>query len=397
MRISTAQIFNQGLAALQNQQVAVSRTQLQVSSGNRIISPSDDPAASVQILNLQRELSLSAQHLANADKAENKLVFEEGNLQSAVGILQRVRELAVQALNDTNSAADRKTIATEIGQLNEQLLSISNTRDSNGDYLFSGFATNTQPYATINGTYQGDQGQRNLRVGSNVLVESNDPGSDVFESSFIATTITPGGGNTGSGAITITSDSGVTETFIPLTFTFAIGPPAQYTVDDGTNSVTFDYTAGQSVELDSLDPNFPSLTVTLSGAPADTDTIVVDKSVVTLNQTVFQTIDSFVTALNDDNVGPDDSPNNGDFLTNISASVDTIIDARAKVGARLNAIDSQREINDGIAFNIEKTLSGLQDLDYAEALSTLSLQLLGLEAAQQSFVRVQNLNLFNFL
>lgn len=397
MRISTAHIFQQNLTAMLNQQSDLGRTQLQVSTGNKILSPSDDPAASVQILDLQRELSLSAQHLANADKAENKLVVEEGGLKSATEILQRVRELAVQGLNDTNAAEDRKTIAIEIAQLNEQLLAISNTRDSNGDYLFSGFASNTQPYETIHGTYQGDQGQRNLRVGANVLVESNDPGNQVFESPLIATTVTPGVGNTGTGTLTITSDSGVAETFIPLTFTFASGPPAQYTVDDGTNSATFDYTPGMSVDLDSLDPNFPSLSVTLSGAPADTDTITIDKSVITPNQTVFQTIDNFVVALNNNNVGPDNSPNNGDFLTNISASIETVIDVRARVGARVNIIDSQREINDGIAFNIEKTLSELQDLDYAEAISRLSLQMTGLQAAQQSFVRVQDLNLFNFL
>jgi len=501
MRVSTAYIFDQNLSAMLNQQTELGKTQLQVSTGKRILTPSDDPAGSVQILNLQRELGLSEQYLVNADKAENKQVIEEGVLQSTTDMLQRIRELAVQALNDTNTQNDRQAISAEISQLNEQLLAMANTRDSNGDYLFSGFSSNSQPYETLHGAYQGDEGQRNLKVGTGVLIESNDPGNKVFEAPVISTTFTTTlapvattvGTNTGSGAVAvntytggsatfpaidftydlalneytindgvnapvtiaytdpmnvdlqaidpnfppmtvalsgtpadtdvltlsngtgtgqvaITDDSGVAETFSQITFSFraeiiadpvgppvVIGVPAQYDITDGINTSTVDYIDGMNVDLGTLNPNFPSISVSLSGAPLDGDVMIVEKTVTSTSQSMFKTIDNFVQALNNNTVGANDSPNNGDFLTNITASLNTVVDTRAKVGSRLNAIDQQRQINDGLSLNMQTTLSAIQDLDYAEAISRLTLQTTALQAAQQSFVKVQGLSLFNFL
>ena len=489
MRVSTAYIFDQNLSAMLNQQTELAKTQLQVSTGKRILSPSDDPAGSVQILNLQREFSISEQYLVNADKAENKQEIEEGTLKTTTDMLQRIRELAVQGLNSSNTQTDRQAIAIEISQLNDQLLALSNTRDSNGDYLFSGFKSNTQPYQTVNGDYQGDEGQRSMRVGAGVLIETNDPGNQIFEAPIVTTTLsstlTPivsdvldvtstavisvasytGGSDTfpaidftysagppneyviddgvnpfvtipysdptnvdlaalnpnfppmtvtlsgapvnndvltvdngvGTGSIAITNTSGVAEIFPELTFSYSAGPPSQYQVTDGSNSATFDYIDGMNIDLGDLNSNFPSLSLTLSGTPSDGDTIVIDKSLSQTTQSMFKTIDSFVKALNSNNVGANDSPNNGDFLSNISASLNIVTDARAKVGSRLNSISQQRETNEGLSLNMEKTLSEIQDLDYTEAISRLTLQTTALQAAQQSFVKVQGLSLFNFL
>jgi len=490
MRVSTAYMFDQNLSAMLNKQAELGKTQLQVSTGNRILNPSDDPAGSVQILNLQREVSLSEQYLANATKAENKQSNEEGVLDSATSMLQGVRELAVRGLNSTNTPADKKTIAIEIKQLNEQLLALANTRDSSGDYLFSGFKSNTQPYGTINGDYQGDEGQRNIKVGEGVLIETNDPGNQVFEAPLISTTttttlmpkVTPsldvtstaalavtsytGGSNTfsavdikydgpnnqyligdgvnypqvavaytapgpatvdlttlgpsypplsielsgtpidadvfsvgtgsGTGQANITIDSGAATTFSPVTFTYN-ELASQYEISDGTSTAIVDYIDGMSVNLSELNPAFQSLTVKLTGAPAEGDQIVIKRSETQASQSMFKTIENFANALISDDVGPNSSPNNGDFLTNISASLGVVIDTRAKVGSRLNSIDQQNQINEGISINMQKALSEIKDLDYAEAISRLSLQMTGLQAAQQSFAKVQGLSLFNYL
>lgn len=492
MRVSTAYIFDQNLSAMLNKQAELGKTQLQVSTGNRILNPSDDPAGSVQILNLQREVSLSEQYLSNATKAENKQSSEEGVLDSATSMLQRIRELAVQGLNPTNTQADKQAVAIEVKQLNQQLLALANTRDSNGDYLFSGFKSNTQPYGTINGDYQGDEGQRNIKVGEGVLIETNDPGNRVFEAPLISTTTTttltpvvtanvantgdsyvavsnytggtdvfsetftfdgtnyvdgagalypytaPGPASfnltappmtvtfsdtpaigdeltvtngSGSGQATITVDSGAGETFSPISFTYQaeiiadplalptpiVGVPARYQITDGTNTETVDYVDGMSVDLGKLNPNFTSLTVKLTGAPAEGDAIVIERAETQVSQSMFKTIENFANALIANDVGPNSSPNNGDFLTNISASLGVVIDTRAKVGSRLNSIDQQNQINEGISVGMQKALSEIKDLDYAEAISRLSLQMTGLQAAQQSFAKVQGLSLFNYL
>ena len=148
MRISTGQIFQQSLAAMLNQQSALLKTQQQIATGKTLSSPSDDPVAAVKILNVERESNLLEQYIGNAGTTVSKLRVEEGVLQGAGNVLQRIRELAVQGLNDTNTQSDRADIAQEIIQLNEELLSLANRQDANGDYLFSGFSTNTQPYTS---------------------------------------------------------------------------------------------------------------------------------------------------------------------------------------------------------------------------------------------------------
>lgn len=391
MRISTNQIFDQNLTAMLNQQSALANTQNQLSTGKKIINPSDDPAGSVQILNLQREFSLTEQYLANANAASTKLREEEIALQSATDIIQRIRELAVQGLNDTNTQPDRQAIADEIKQLNLQLLGLANTRDANGDYLFAGFASGNQPYESLNGEYQGDEGQRNLKVGASVLVATNDPGDKVFEAAVYRTEVIA----SGNGNLRITDTSNSAANFADITFTYN-DLTQQYNVSDGTNSVNIDSSSGQRFRLDELNSNFPSIQVELNGNPATGDIITISREV-TPQQTLFKTIDNFAMALEANSVGPDNSPNNGEFLKNIDVGLQNIIDIRAQVGSRMNAIEQQQAINDSVAFSLEKSLSEIRDLDYAEAISQLTRQSIGLQAAQQSFAQVQRLSLFNFL
>ncbi|MFW5426294.1 MAG: flagellar hook-associated protein FlgL [Methylophagaceae bacterium] len=395
MRISTAYMFDQNLTAMLNQQTALGQTQLQVSTGKKILNPSDDPISAIAALNLQRELNLTEQYLTNSVKAENKLEVEEGALMGATDILHRIHELAVQGLNDTNTKSDRTAIAQEITQLNGQLLALSNTRDAGGDYLFSGFKTDTQPYTSIGASYAGDSGQRNLQVGAGVLVETNDPGNQIFEADHVQT-------NLDSSAAT---DSTLTITRRGINSAIPAGSTLDVDFNSATNSLTVTlgavtqtitpYTAGEEITLTDLDPSFPDLTLKLDGGLTANDSHQL--ATVTTNQTLFKTINDFALGLTSNNVSANDSPNNGDFLANISTAMETVIDTQAKVGARLNIIEQQRDVNDGLSLNMQKTLSEIQDLDYAEAISRLTLQMTGLQAAQQSFSRVQGLSLFNYL
>ncbi len=65
--------------------------------------------------------------------------------------------------------------------------------------------------------------------------------------------------------------------------------------------------------------------------------------------------------------------------------------------SRINAIEQQSSVNEALSFSLEKSISEISDLDYAEAITRLTQQLTGLEASQQTFTRVQNLSLFNFI
>ena len=137
MRISTLQLFNQRADAMLSQQAKLSRTELQLATGKRIISPSDDPAASLRNLQLADRKAQNVQFLQNLDRAQGRLELEESALASGVNLLQRVRELAVGALNGSVSATDLQSIAVEVNSLRGGLVSVANTRNANGEYLFA--------------------------------------------------------------------------------------------------------------------------------------------------------------------------------------------------------------------------------------------------------------------
>lgn len=183
MRISSAQLHEAAVAQLMSGQTRLARTQQQIASGRRVLTPADDPAAAMRTLELLKSRDATAQYQKNAEHAETRLTLEETTLASAGDSLQRVRELAVRANNDTLDAASRAAIADEVRQIRDQLLGLANTRDANGDYLFSGYRVHTVPIVS-NGagayTYQGDDGVRRLQIGAERSVAIGDPGDEIF-------------------------------------------------------------------------------------------------------------------------------------------------------------------------------------------------------------------------
>ena len=139
MRISSIQAFNNGVNGIGRNYSDVIRTQEQISSGKRILTPADDPVASVRLLQLEQQQALLTQYKDNLTAAKNSLTQEETTLNSTVSVLQRIRELAVQAGGGALSAADRKSIAKELSEREGELLNLMNSRNARGEYLFSGF------------------------------------------------------------------------------------------------------------------------------------------------------------------------------------------------------------------------------------------------------------------
>ena len=177
MRISTIQAFNNGVSGLQRNYANAIRTQEQISTGNRILTPADDPVASVRLLQLEQQQSVLSQYQSNLTAAKNSLTQEEVTLNSVNTILQQVRELTVQAGNGALSQTDRQSIAAELGQREDELMALMNTRNARGEYLFAGFQGKTQPYlrtADGNYLYQGDDGQRKLQVASSLELPISD-------------------------------------------------------------------------------------------------------------------------------------------------------------------------------------------------------------------------------
>jgi len=633
MRISSSQLHAAAINTILGQQSALSNIQLQIATGRKILTPADDPAGAARVLRLSQSESVTGQYERNSDIAESRLRQEESTLTSATDLIQRVRELTIQANNDSQSNETRPLIAAEIRQRFAELVSIANTRDANNEYLFSGFQSQIQaftenPDGSI--TYNGDEGQRFVQIGISRQVATGDSGAEVFglvgsgNGEFINR---PHAFNTGSGVIdsnTIFDTTAYVEgdytavlgqqTAVvagALSFTDAIGtddaleyqlsingtsiplatfnetdtpaladietainaqttttgvrayvdagqlylantlPTATpitvsetlanasdagdavtglfgssltqgaptndviygnangYLVLDSSNAVVTSgvYTAGSNIDFNgqrlvisgtpsngdqfSTSPNtkqdlfatLQSLTsaleapsqnipviatrATLSGFTAPTAAAGGENLQVTIDGLNFvnqiplaagatytaaqfdtdlaafiganagYTIVSGSFATNDLVLQKDDGtdlviaiPQNttatagavtgllgttangtvGDtsisatfhqtiarVLDNLDRNLGSVIDIRSRVGARLNSIDDQTNLNEASLLQVRETLSGIQDLDYADAISKLEQQTTSLQAAQQSFLRIQSLSLFNFL
>ncbi len=183
MRISTAQLFQQRVTAMQNQQTRLAHTELQLSTGKRLVSPADDPAASLRNLQLLDYQTQNQQHIENINTAQGRLELEEGALATGVNVLQRLRELAVSAMNATLGPGDLQAIEVEARSLLDGLVATANTRNVNGEYLFAGFQVNSEPF-TDSGTgtvvYSGDQGRQQLQIAADRKLAVADNGADVF-------------------------------------------------------------------------------------------------------------------------------------------------------------------------------------------------------------------------
>jgi flagellar hook-associated protein 3 FlgL len=187
MRISTAQYFETSAANYSKSFSDTAKTQQQISSGSRIDTAGDDPIGAAKLLQLQQQRSLLTQYSSNMVTVTNSLTQTESVLDSINTAMQRARELTIQAGNGGMSDADRTSIASELGEIEKNVFGMLNSKDANGQYLFSGSKSTTPPYVQNSDgtyTYQGDQTQLSLQVSDTLKLATNDTGFSVFESAI---------------------------------------------------------------------------------------------------------------------------------------------------------------------------------------------------------------------
>lgn len=183
MRVSTGMIYDSGLAAMQSRTGTLLRTQQQLSTGRRILTPSDDPVAAARALEVTQSQAVNANQAIMRDNVKSSLGIIDGQLDSATDLMGRVRELAVQAGDAALSSADRRSLANELRARFQEMVGLANSRDGTGQYLFGGYQTNSQPFAgsVENGvTYGGDDGARMLSVSGSRQLAISDSGNDIF-------------------------------------------------------------------------------------------------------------------------------------------------------------------------------------------------------------------------
>src|SRR6478736_6354468 len=215
MRISTQMIYDLGSRSLSDLQSQLMRTQQQLSSQTRILTPADDPVASATLINLSQAVSINNQLTTNRQTADSQLQQEESVLQSVTSLLQSTKTLVVNAGNGAMEDSQRSYLASQLQGYMTQLLGLANSKDGNGQYMFAGYSTTAQPfYQTPTGAqYTGNQGQQMLQVDTARSIAINDSGNSIFENNttgngIFTTAAAPT--NTGAGIVGVGSVSNST-------------------------------------------------------------------------------------------------------------------------------------------------------------------------------------------
>lgn len=397
MRVSTADFYRQSIASLQRQQSLALATQNQLSSGKKLLTGADDPTGAAHGISLDQTFSANQRYTENTKAVSERLGFEENALSGSAESLNRIRERVLQGMGGTLGDSDRKSLAADIRQSLDTLLSYANAADGEGRYLFAGSNDASAPFSLTSGgtQFSGDDVIRQVQIGPNRAVQSSDGGADVFLRHLSGNgtfSVEANAGNTGTATIATAkvydASAWVSDDY---TVSFAGG---NYSVTDAASNVVASgaYTAGSSIRFRGAD-------LTVTGQPADGDTFSVGPS---SQKDVFQTIRDLAALLETPTAT---SPAlraqvQTAMLENLSAletAQDKVIDVRASLGARLVAADDAGSQLSSQAVMVQEALSGLRDIDYAEAAGRLTQQLTGLQAAQQSFAKIQGLTLFDYI
>jgi flagellar hook-associated protein 3 FlgL len=398
MRVTQSLEQSQFLTAINQLESNLSTTQNQISTGLSFTTAAQNPVAAGLVTDYNQVLTQSQQFVTNSNSAQTSLNTEGSALTQMQSSLQSLRDLALEANNASESPQDLSAIATQATQIQNTLLSIGNTQDGNGNFIFGGFSTQTQPFAlsATGATYSGDQGQRQVQIAPGQTVVVGDNGNLVFNQiktgngTFQATAAA---GNTGTGVVSTATVADPAD-YNGGTFSIDFTAPNTYQVLDSNNNVVTSgtFTSGQAI-------SFSGVQVTLTGQPAAGDSFSVAPST---NQSIFTTVQNLVNALQQQ--GTTSATGEAQLNNSINVAINNIDQAlnqsetvQSSVGARLNTITTQQSMASSQQVQLKESISNLQGLNFASAITSLDQQNTTLSAAMQAFTLTQGLTLFKFI
>lgn len=401
MRLSTAGFHRNTINSILEHQSRLARTQQQVTTGLRFQTAADDPVAATRAAALDRTLAENAQYERNAGVVQTRLSYEEQALADLTNLLQQVRELTLQGANTTLGQTERNMLANDVRQKLAAIMDLANTADANGEYLFAGTATGTKPFVKTAGgvDYQGDLVNRQVRISNTQSLADSHSGADVFmniteRNGVFTTRVDPA--NAGGATIDVGRVSDLAS-WVADDYTLRFISPTEWEVVDSAQPTPnvvasgTDFQSGQTI-------TFRGVSVTLTGTPAADDTFSITPA---RGLDLFAMVEDVAATLQLGTGTPQTAAvfqsRIGAAIANLDQALDRIVNVRAEVGSRLAALDQAANAREEEAIDLKALLSELRDLDYAEAVSRLNQQYIGLQAAQAAYTRIAQMSLFDFL
>ncbi len=393
MRIPTMTQFIHQASAISTQYDKMSRLQLQASSGKKLIDSSDDPVLASQIKLTEDFISKLQGYSNNSALAVGRSQLFSNTVQSSLGAISDAQSVIQQAQNGTLNDNDRANLAKRLQGDLANIFSLANTRDVNGEYIYSGFNTSTPPYALIGSSYQYQGGLRQslIDIGQSVSALFDEVGFNVFGNIPLGNgtfTVTADPGNTGTA---YTSAGSVSPSFVSDTYTITFST-------NGSNQLVYDITGAASGTVvtgqvfpsgKNADLSFNGVSLTISGQPQAGDTFQIAPSD---TQNIFDTMQSAI------NVLQSPASNIGIFkqtLSQVGASLDQafnhFVTYQSDTGTRSAALNAQLTTNKELIDNQKIVLGNIGDAHMDEVLSSLSQQSLALQLTQASYLKMQEI------
>lgn len=403
MRISTRSIYETATNQINTLQSGVARTQMQLSTQRRNLTPSDDPIASARALEVTQSQSINTQLATNRQTAKSSLAQVDQALDSVTLLIQDVQDLVVAAGNGSLTDADRATHATELAGRIDDLVGLANTTDANGTYMFSGSKTGTPPFArSANGaTYNGDQGQHQLQVGPARQLAINASGSSVFEGNItgngnFTTAADPGNyARGGSGIITPGSVSDASQ-LTGHTYELNFSTASSYTITD--TSVTPPVPGAEQPYVSGTPIAVGGMQFNIKGSPVAGDQFTAQPS---KKESMFTTLTDLLGVLRAPGSGAAGQAALTNGLNtahnNLDSAYNNVLSVRATTGASLKELDYLDSAGDDLKIQYASTLGDLEGLDTVQAMSLFTQQNMALQASQKSFTIMSGLSLFNYI
>jgi len=403
LRIATSTLFSDGALNIDTNQSAMLATQLQLSTGKQINAPSDNPGGAAEVASLEDQVGQLAQFASNQSQATSVLNQGQGTLQQFNNALQTARESLVAAGNGSYTDSERADLASSLQGVLGQLMTLANTSDGSGGYLFAGSKQSATPFTQTGTTfsYQGDSLAPSLEVATNRSLQTKYTGDSVFmkipqgNGSFVTAAAAT---NTGSGVVgvgSVTNAGSLTGDNYTISIA-AAGSGLSYTVKNTTTNTQ----VSTGTYSDPTTLAFDGMSIDLGGAPQAGDTFTVAPAG---NQSIFATIQQAITALQTPASGGTGAAAAQFTTTRLSAmaSLDQAMNhisvVQASMGSQIDSLNAYKSVNSEQSTDVQTRLSDVQDLDYAKAASSLSQQQLSYQAALQSYSMVSKLSLFNYM
>jgi flagellar hook-associated protein 3 FlgL len=399
------QYFNMNVSTMSDQQAQLSQLYAQISSGVSLSTPSDNPLGAAQAVQLSSTATSLAQYTTNQNVALSSLQQEDSTLGSVNTVLQSIHTLVLRAGDGSLNDGDRGSIATQLQSLRSQLLTLANSTDPQGNALFGGYQSTAQPYTTNSAgavTYSGDTGTPAMQITPSHTIQTGDNGIAIFNSvAAIGTSSVPAAttGNTGTGVVSTVSMTNPTNPANADKYTISFTSATTYTVTQTTPSGTVTtggpqpFTAGSAITLGGQ-------TVSISGAPNAGDSFTVTPA--TQGSTdVFANLSQLITTLQTPVSGGASTASFQSALTTsmtqLENTMNNVVTAQAAVGGREQQVQALQTVTQSNTLQTASNLADLTQTDMVKTIGQYTMTQNALQAAQQAFVKIQSVSLFQYL